>query len=104
MKFPPIPEVVWQQPLETKMKIIHKDSNIEYHKNTHTPELQQCNDVESQTSPIKETSPQNSGTNKEPFVENQTMNIPAQCLIDYQEQQLEIHKKRCFHDSQIQWR
>ena len=46
MTLPQIPEVVSQQPLETNLKNIHKDSKFTTHKNTHTPELQQSNVVE----------------------------------------------------------
>ena len=56
---PPIPEVDWQQPQETHLTNNHKTSTTETHKNTHMPESLQRNDVESQTSPIKETSLQN---------------------------------------------
>ena len=38
---PPIPEVVWQQPQETCLKIIHKNPYIKFHKNIHMAEFKQ---------------------------------------------------------------
>ena len=58
LKVPPIPEVVWQQPQETHVPNIYQTFKNETHKNTYMPESKQRSDVESQTSPIKETSPQ----------------------------------------------
>ena len=69
---PPIPEVVWQQPQETHVPNINQTVTNEPHKNTHMPESKQRSDVESQTSPIKETSPQVSVSNTEPLLGNQT--------------------------------
>ena len=63
LTLPPIPEVVWQQPQATHLTNIHKDLSNETHKPTHTPK--QKNDVEAQTSPIKETSSQVSGSDTE---------------------------------------
>ena len=77
---PPIPEVVWQQPQETHLINIHKTSATETHKNTHMPKFRPRNDVESQTSPMKETSPQVSGSSKESFLGNQTGSTPVQNL------------------------
>ena len=54
LTLPPIPEVVWQQPQETHLTNIYNDSTNKTHKHTHTPK--QKNDVEAETSPIKETS------------------------------------------------
>ena len=42
-----------------KLANIQNDSNAETNENTHTPQLKQRNDVDSQTSSIKETSLQN---------------------------------------------
>ena len=42
-----------------KLVIIQNDSTAETNENTHTPQLKQRNDVDSQTSSIKETSLQN---------------------------------------------
>ena len=56
LTLPPIPEVVWQQPQETHLANIHNYLTNKTHKHTHTPK--QKNDVETQTSPIKETSSQ----------------------------------------------
>ena len=69
---PLIPEVVWQQPQETHITNIHKTSAIETQKNTHMPESKQRSDVESQTSPLKETSSQVSLSSTEPLLRNQT--------------------------------
>ena len=62
-KFAPIPEVVWQQPQETHSIHIHKNSTID---------IKHKNDAEAQTSPIKETSFQVSGSDTELLLENQT--------------------------------
>ena len=56
LNFPPIPEVVWQQPQETDIPNIYQTFNNETHKNTHMPESKHRSDIESQTLPIKETS------------------------------------------------
>ena len=58
LKLPPIPEVVWQQPQETHVLNIYQNLTNEIYKKTHTPESKERSDVESQTSPIKETSSQ----------------------------------------------
>ena len=70
----PIPEVVWQQSQDTHETNIHKTLTNETHKNTHMPESKQKNDVESQTSPMKETSSQVSGSSTEPLLGDQTGN------------------------------
>ena len=44
---------------EFKLASIQNESTAETNENTHTPQLKQRNDVESQTSPLKETSLQN---------------------------------------------
>ena len=62
----------------------------ETHKGTHTPE--QKNDVEAQTSPIKETSSQVSGSHTESLLENQTRSIPVQFPNDAKKQQNEIQR------------
>ena len=90
LTFPPIPEVVWQQPQETYLNNIHNDLTNKTHKHTHTPK--QKNDVEAQTSPIKETSSQESGSNTEPLLETQTRSIPVQCPNDSNKQQTEIQR------------
>ena len=66
LKLPPIPEAVWQQPQETN---IYQTCNNETHKKTHMPESKQSSVVESQTSPINETSPQVSVSSTEPLQE-----------------------------------
>ena len=62
----------------------------ETHKDTHTPK--QKNDVEAQTSPIKETSSQVSESHTESLLENQTRSIPVQCSKDSKKQQNEIQR------------
>ena len=85
---PPIPEVVWQQPQENHVNNIQNDLTVEIQNDTHT--LKQKNDVEPQKSPIKETSPQKSGSDTESTLENQTRRISVQCLDDFNKPQNEI--------------
>ena len=89
---PPIPEVVWQQPLETHLINIHKFVSTETHKITHTLEFKNRNDVESQTSPIGENSPQVSISSAEPFLETQTGSTSVQCLNDSKKRHPEIQR------------
>ena len=49
-------------------------------------------DLESQTSPIRETSPQVSGSRREPFLENQISSMPVLCPNDSKNQQLELKR------------
>ena len=93
-KLPPIPDVVWQQPRETHLTIIHKTSTIETHKNSHKPEFTKRNDVESQRSPMKETSPPVFGSNTESLLENQTRSTPLQSPNDSKKQQHEIQRNQ----------
>ena len=72
LKLPAIPEVVWQQPQQTHVPNIYQTCNNETHKNTHMPETKQRSDIESQTSPIEETSPQVSVSSTEPLLGPQT--------------------------------
>ena len=58
-KSPPVPQIVRQQPPETYLVDIHRDSNTEAH------------EMESKTLPMKETSPQESGSDTETFPEKQ---------------------------------
>ena len=90
LTLPPIPEVVWQQPQETYLNNIHNDLTNQTHTQTHMSK--QKNDVEAQTSPIKETSFQVSGSDTESFLENQTRSIPVQCPNDSNNQQNEIQR------------
>ena len=92
LTLPPIPEVVWQQPQENHVTNIHNDLTNETQNDTHTPA--QKNDVEAQTSPIKETSPQKSGSDTESPLESQTRRIPVQCLDDSNKQQNEIQQNQ----------
>ena len=89
---PPIPEVVWQQPQENHLTNIHNVGTNETHKDTYIPEWKQRNDVEAQTSPIKETSSQISGSDTEALLENQTRSIPVQYPNDCKKQQNEIQR------------
>ena len=84
LTLPPIPEVVWQQPQENHVTNIHNDLTNEIQNDTHTPT--QKNDVEAQTSPIKQTSSQKSGSDTESPLESQTRNIPVQCLDESNKQ------------------
>ena len=86
----PIPEVVWQQPQETQLIIIHNVVTNETNKDTHIPQFKQKNNVKAQTSPIKETSSQVSGSDTESFLENQTRSTPVQCPNDSKKQRREI--------------
>ena len=90
LTLPPIPEVVWQQPQENHLNNIHNDLTNQIQNDTHTSK--QKNDVEAQTSPIKETSPQKSGSDTESLLENQTSNIPVKCLDNSNKQQNEIQR------------
>ena len=90
LPLPPIPEVVWQQPQENHVTTIHNDLTNEIQNDTHTPK--QTNDLEAQTSPIKETSPQKSGSDTESPLESQTRSIPVQCLDDSNKQKDEIQR------------
>ena len=62
----------------------------EAHKYTHSPK--QKNDVEAQTSSIKEIASQASGSDTESPLENQTRSIPVQCPNDSNKQQNEIQR------------
>ena len=79
---PPIAHVVWQQPQETHILNIYQNLTNETHKNTHMPELKQRSGVESQTSPMKETSPQVSVSSTEPLLGNQTRSELVPSLND----------------------
>ena len=56
------------------------------------PENKQRNDVESQTSPIKETSPQVSVSSTEPFLGNQTRSVLVPILNDSKKPNSEIQR------------
>ena len=56
------------------------------------PESNQRNDVESQTSPRKETSSQVSGSSTEPLLGNHTESTPIQSLDDSNQNQSEIQR------------
>ena len=101
-KLPPIPEVVWQQTHETHSIDIHKNSLTNINNSTQTPDFKRKNNLKSKTSPIKETSPQVSGSDTESLLENQTRSTPVQCPNDSKKQQHEIQRNEtdmATHDS-----
>ena len=82
LKLPPIPEVVWQQPQETHVPNIYQTFITENHKNTHMPESKHRGNVESQTSPTKETLYQVSVSRTEQLLGNQTRSALVPSLND----------------------
>ena len=92
VKLPPIPEVVWQQPQETQVPKIYLTCNNETHKSTQMPESKQRSDVESRTSPIKETSPPVSVSSTEPLLGNQTRSPLVLSLNDSKKPGSEIQR------------
>ena len=90
LTLPPIPEVVGQQPQETYLNNTYNDLTNQTHTQTHMSK--QKNDVEAQTSPIKETSFRVSGSDMELLPENQTRGIRVQCPNDSNNQQNEIKR------------
>ena len=72
-KLPPIPEVVWQQPQETHLIDMYKNS---------TNNIKRKHDVETQLSPIRETFSQVSGSDTESLLANQTRSTPVQYSND----------------------
>ena len=84
--------VVWQQPQETNVSNIYRTVINENHGNTHMPEPKQKSDVESQTSPIKESSPQVSVSNTEPLLGNQTRSALVPSLNDSKKPNSEIQR------------
>ena len=82
-KLPPIPKFVWQQHQETQLIDLHNKS---------TYNLKRKNDVESQTSPMKETSSHVSGSNTQSLLENQSWSTPVQAPNDSMKQQHEIQR------------
>ena len=92
VKLPPIPEVVWQQRQETHVSNIYQTVTNETHKNTQMPESKQRSDVESQTSPIKETSPQVSVSSTEPLLGDQTRSALVPSFNDSTEPSSEIQR------------
>ena len=56
------------------------------------PEFKQKTHAKLKTSPMKETSPQVSGSSTEPFLENQTGSTPVQSLSDSKRLQSEIQR------------
>ena len=88
-ELPPITEVVWQQPQKTHLIDMNKNSiNNNNNNSTHTLEFKRKNDVESQTSPIKESS----GSDTESLMGNQTRSTPVQGPNDSKKQQREIQR------------
>ena len=91
-KLPPIPEVVWQQPQESHLIDIHKNSKSN---------IERKNDVESQTSPKRKTSSRVSGSDTESLPGKQTRSTPVQWL---QETTTWNPTKWNWHDNLWQWR
>ena len=94
LTLPPIPEVVWQQPKETQVTNIHKTLTNEIRTNTPMPESKQRSDVETPTSPMKETSSQISVSSTEPLPGNQTRGARVQSLNDSKKPQSEIQQHK----------
>ena len=94
LTLPPIPEVVWQQPQDTYIPNIYQTLTNGNHKNTHKPKSKQKSDVESQTSPMKQTSSQVSVSSTKPLPGNQTRSTLVQSLKDSKEPQPEIQRNR----------
>ena len=92
LKLPPIPEIVWQQPQETHVPSIYQHLINETYKNTHTPESKQRTAVESQTSPIKDTSTQVPVSSTEPLLGNQTRSALVPSLKDSKKPNSEIQR------------
>ena len=88
LKFPQIPEVVWQQPEETHVPNIYQTFNNETHKNTQMPASKHRSDVESQTSP----SSQVSVSRTEPLLGNQTRSALVPSLNDSKKPGSEIQR------------
>ena len=85
---------VWQQPQETHLGDMYKNSATNFGNSTNTPAFKRKNDVEAQTSPIQETSPQVSGSDTESLLGNQTRSTPVQGLNDAKKQQHEIQSNK----------
>ena len=94
LKLPPISDVVWQQPQETHVPNIHQILTSKTYKYTHMPQLEQRSDVESQTSPMKETLPQVSVSSTEPLLGNQTRSAPVPSLNDSKNPNSEIQRNQ----------
>ena len=77
-KFPPLPEVVWQQHQETQLNDVHNKS---------TNNVERKNDVEAQKSPMRETSSQVSGSDTQLLLENKTRSTTVQGPNDSKKQQ-----------------
>ena len=92
LTLPPIPEVVWQQHQETHIPNIYQILTNETQKNTHMPESKRRSDVESQTSPMKDTSSQVSGSSTEPLLGNQTRSALVPSLNDFKKPHSEIQR------------
>ena len=92
LKLPPIPEVVWQQPQETHVPNIYQNLTNETHKNTHMPKSKQRSDVESQTSPMKDTSSHVSISSTEPLLGNRTRTELVPSLNDSKKPSSEIQR------------
>ena len=76
-----------------KLANIQNDSTAEINENTHTPQLKQRNNVESQTSSKKRNFTSKSGTATELFRENQTSSKQVLCLNNPQNFQNETQER-----------
>ena len=90
LKLPLNPNVVWQQPQETYIPNIYQTFTIESQKNTHMSESRQRSDVQSQMSPMKESSSQVSASSTEPLLGNQTRSALVPSLNDSKKPNSEI--------------
>ena len=94
LKLPPLPEVVWQQPQETHVPKIYQNLTNETYKNTHTPETKQKTVVESQTSPIKDTSTQVTASSTEQLLGNQARSALVPIFNDSKKPNSEIQRNK----------
>ena len=78
---------------EFKLAKLLNNSTAESNENTHTPQLKQTNDVESQKNVLKENLTSKSGTATEQFWENETTSKPVLCLNNFQNCQNETQEK-----------
>ena len=75
-----------------KLANVQNDSTAETNGNTHTPQLKQRNDVDSQMTSTKENLNSKSGTATEQFRENETSNKQVLCLNNSQNFQNETQE------------
>ena len=68
---------------------------------THTHDIKQRNNGESQTSPVKGSLPQKSGSITEPFLEKKTMSWKVPCLNNSQKNQAELQEIKTYTTAKI---